>query len=123
MTLPSRPGNWRTRSSNTSPTVAPSARTVAWPLARGRRMVGKRTSTDTATPEPQKLTSELKILLTLENHLLFGDVPVHDAVAAQDGRLVLEAEDYVVPGGVGGLGHVGGRRVGVGVGVGVEHPD
>src|SRR3954470_17392818 len=96
MTLPSRPGNWRTRSPNTSPTVAPSARTVAWPLASGRRMVGKRTSTDTAAPE--KSTNSLEILLPLQNHRLFGDVPVHDAVAAQDGGVVLEAHDHVVPG-------------------------
>ena len=42
-------GNWRTRSSKTSPTVAPSDLTLAWPPAAGRRMLGRRTSTLTGS--------------------------------------------------------------------------
>src|SRR4051812_42484356 len=126
MTLPSRPGNWRTRSPNTSPTVAPSARTDAWPLASGRRMVGKRTSTDTAAPEPGepgKLTCGLVILPTLQNDRLLGDVPIPvDLVAAHHRRLILQADDHVVPARPGAV-DVGLRGVGVGVGVGVHGAD
>src|SRR4028119_2049298 len=44
------PGNWRTRSSTTSPTVAPSAETSDMPPAALRMIVGRRTLTDTGGP-------------------------------------------------------------------------
>src|SRR5438067_742308 len=59
-------------------------------------------------------------ILPFENNGLFGDLPVHDAVAAHDRCGVAEGDEHVVPRGIGGLGHVGGRGVGLGVGVGME---
>src|SRR5437879_830657 len=108
-TWPARSGNCRTRSSSTSPTVPPLACTEAWPPACWRSTVGRRTSGTTS------------ILPALEGDGLLLDGPVEDAEGAQNGLVVLQRDDHVVPARVGGLGHVGGRRVGVGVSVGVVH--
>src|SRR5437879_2898374 len=108
---PARSGNCRTRSSSTSPTVPPLACTEAWPPACWRSTVGRRTSGTTA------------ILPALDGDGLLRDASVDDAERTQDGLGVLERDDHVVPARVRGLGHVGGRRIGVGVGVGVVHTD
>jgi hypothetical protein len=57
------------------------------------------------------------------NDRLFRDVPVDDPVAPSGGVLEAQRHDEVVPAGVRGLRHVGGRRIGRGVGVAVHHAD
>src|SRR4051812_10536356 len=54
---------------------------------------------------------------------LLPDLPLDDAVAAQDRCFVTQAHDDVVPARVGRLGHVRGARVGLGVGVAMHHAD
>src|SRR4029450_13187593 len=68
------------------------------------------------------LSYPVTILLPVEPHLLLGYRTVDDAVRPQHRRLPLERDDHVVPGRVGGLRHVGGRRVGLGMRVAVHHP-
>src|SRR5436309_3240810 len=88
-------GNWRTRSSKTSPNVAPLALTDACPPACWRRTVGSRTSTGMPSMLPAVQLDGLLV-----------DRAVDDAIGAQDGFSVLEGHEHVVPRGVGCLVHV-----------------
>ena len=66
----------------------------------------------------RELSTELvKILAGLGRDHLFAQLSVVDPIRVQNGRLVAQRHDHVVPVRVDRLGHIGRRRVRLGVGV------
>src|SRR5450631_975448 len=96
----------------TSPTVAPSAETVAAPPACDRSSVGSRTSTG--------MRSSLGVH---EDDLALPNCAVPDPVRAQHRVRVLEAHEDVDPERLERLTDIGIGRVGVTVRVGMPDPD
>src|SRR5579864_8391974 len=115
--------------------VAPSTVTVDCPPACGRRTVGSLTSTDTmpSLPGPPGATgrwttaristSPVDILPGLDDHRLLLDDVTADPVGPHGRIRVPERDEHVMPARVRGLGDVGGRRIGIGVRMGVEDAD